>query len=267
MTYRVELLVIGNEILSGQTLDTNSQWLAQRLLEVGLAVNHIQVVEDHVSAIASAIHNSLSRHTTLLITSGGLGPTFDDLTAQGLAKAARNKLELHPIALEMVNRRYQNLKAQNLVENAEITLSRKKMAQLPQGAEPLLNNIGTAPGIKMQIDTMILYSLPGVPQELQAMFLEAVIPQIVKFSKKTILQKIVQVPILDESHLAPLIDRLMDDEPGVYFKSLPRPYQSRQPLRVAITATGFNLKETKALLENAIKTLQEITKAHKQTKI
>ncbi|MFW9984491.1 MAG: molybdopterin-binding protein, partial [Candidatus Odinarchaeota archaeon] len=96
MTIRVELLIIGNEILSGHTLDTNSQWLAQRLFELALPVNQIQVIEDKLDLIATAIQESQSRNTTVLVTSGGLGPTFDDITAEGLAQAVGTTLVLHP---------------------------------------------------------------------------------------------------------------------------------------------------------------------------
>lgn len=264
MTPRVELLIIGNEILSGQTQDTNSQWLAQRLLELDLLVNRIQVVEDHISSIASAIKNSRARSTTLLITSGGLGPTFDDLTAKGLATAAETKLELHQTALKMVTNRYLALNAQSLVEHAKITPSRKKMAMLPVGADPLPNDVGTAPGIKLQLDTTTVFCLPGVPQELYSMFLEAVAPQIASLAEKVVVQELIQVPILDESQLAPLIDTIMQEAPGVYLKSLPRPYQTRQPLRVTITASGSTKDEAKKRLSKTIESLQAITKAHRQ---
>ncbi|MFX1299580.1 MAG: competence/damage-inducible protein A [Promethearchaeota archaeon] len=265
MILRVELLIIGNEILSGHTLDTNSQWLAQRFFELGLPVNQIQVIEDKVNLIATAIQDSKSRDTTILITSGGLGPTFDDITAEGLAHAVGTTLELNPHALKMVTNRYKTLKSQNLVETEEITPARKKMALLPKGATPLPNFIGSAPGIQFHFGQTQIYCLPGVPEELYAMFMAAVAPQIASLTNTVVLQEIIQVSILDESKLAPLIDSVMKNKTGVYIKSLPRPYQSRKPLRVAITVNAKTKQKAKHQLAQISKDLQKITQSHRQT--
>lgn len=264
MMLRVELLIIGNEILSGHTLDTNSQWLAQRLLELDLPVRQIVVIEDRIELIAKAIKASLERQTTLLISTGGLGPTFDDVTAEGLAHAINAPLKLHPRAFQMVKKRYQELKAQKLVESSKITPARKKMARFPSGAEPLSNNVGTAPGIHLRIKNSHIYCLPGVPQELFAIFMEGVAPQLASFAEKVVVHDLIHVPILDESVLAPLIDTLMQNSQGVYLKSLPRPYQIRQPLRVAITATKSTRAQAEQLLSQTIGKLKEITYAHRQ---
>ncbi len=267
MTLRVELLIIGNELLSGHTLDTNSQWLAQRLQELDLPINQILVIEDKINFIASAIKACLERHTTLLITSGGLGPTFDDLTAEGLAAVEGTTLEIHPEALEMVTNRYKVLKALRLVESSEITPARKKMAMLPPGATPLPNSVGTAPGIHLQIANSQIFCLPGVPQEMCAVFLEAVAPRIASLSERIVLHQTIEVPILDESVLAPLIDTIMKNSQDVYIKSLPRPYQSRQTLRVAITATAKKQSLVEELLSTTITELQELADSHRQIEL
>jgi len=218
-----------------------------------------------VVLIATAIQESQSRDTTVLVTSGGLGPTFDDITAEGLAQAVETPLELHPLALEMVTNRYKILKSQNIVETEEITPARKKMALLPKGAIPLPNSVGSAPGIQFHFGQTQIYCLPGVPEELYAMFMAAVAPQIAPLTKTVVLQEIIQVPILDESKFAPLIDSVMKNKTGIYIKSLPRPYQSRKPLRVAITVTAKTKRKAKSLLDQVSKDLQKITQSHRQT--
>ncbi len=260
MTRRVELLIIGNEILSGNILDTNSQWLAQRLFELDLPVNHIQVIGDYVAQIASALLESFSRDTRLLIISGGLGPTFDDLTAEGLAVTAKRSLEINPVALRMVTARYEELKAQGLVESAALTPAREKMARLPQGAEPLPNSVGSAPGIKFPLDKMLVYCLPGVPDELHAIFLESVVPEISKLTANVLLQDLIVLPALDESVLAPLLVQVMHNRDGLYLKSLPRSYQTHQPLRVLITVTSKSKTQARKMLNNAIDDLQKLAK-------
>lgn len=265
MTHRVELLIIGNEILSGHTLDTNSHWLAQRLFELDLPVNHIQVIGDYVTQIASILLESLSRGTRLLIISGGLGPTFDDLTAEGLAMAAKKTLELNSMALRMVTARYEELKAQGLVESAKITPAREKMARLPQGAEPLPNSVGSAPGIKFILEKMLIYCLPGVPDELHAIFLESVVPEISKLTSNVLLQDLIVVPALDESVLAPLLVQVMHGKDGLYLKSLPRSYQTHQPLRVLITVSSKSKTKARTMLNNAIDDLHKLAKGRTGT--
>jgi molybdopterin-biosynthesis enzyme MoeA-like protein len=248
-------------------LDTNSQWLAQRRFNLDLPGNQILVIDDNVERIAYAIKMSVERHTNLLITSGGLGPTFDDITAEGLASAAEVSLQVHPEALRMVTHRYKELKTQGLVESSDITPAREKMANLPNGAKPLPNSVGTAPGIYLKMVDTDVYCLPGVPQELYAVFMDAVTPLIASLTEKVALQEIIQVPILDESHLAPLIDSVMQDSTGVYLKSLPRPYQSRQPLQVAMTATATTKSQASTQLQKAIIKLRKITHTHRQIEL
>ncbi|MFX1491602.1 MAG: competence/damage-inducible protein A [Promethearchaeota archaeon] len=262
MIRRVELLIIGNEILAGNTLDTNSQWLAQQLLERDLRVNQILVIEDDEELIAQAIKGSMQRQTTLLITSGGLGPTFDDQTAKGLALAAGKKPLLNPQALKMIKMRYKQLKEQGLVKTSRMTPHRKKMALLPPGAEPLPNSVGTAPAIKFQINSTIVFCLPGVPAELKAIFSEVLTPHLATLTDQTVLQEIIQVSIPDESTLAPLIDKIMDSSNGIYLKSLPTPYQTRRPPRVVITVSAPTKPEAELLMQQAIKDLQQSITAH-----
>jgi molybdenum cofactor synthesis domain-containing protein len=254
MTLLIELLIIGNEILSGRTLDTNSQWLAQRLFTLGLPVNHIQVVEDNPARIAQAIQDSRKRNTTILLTSGGLGPTFDDLTAQGLALAAEAPIKLQSDALEMVTRRYHVLKRQGLIESETLTPSRQKMAHLPEGAVPIPNQVGTAPGIHMQLDSTTIYSLPGVPEELYSMFLQEVAPRIANLSKQVYLQEVITVNIYEEAMLAPLLEAVMAGYPDAYLKSLPQPHVAKKPLEVIVTVSS-------ATVVKAEKMMQEVTEA------
>lgn len=260
MSIQVELLIIGNEILSGHTLDTNSQWLAEQLLQMGLFVQQITVIRDDVKTIGSAIRQSCSRKIDLLLVSGGLGPTFDDRTSEGLAHAANTELQQDQTALRMVEKRYAALLNQGLVKNAIITPARQKMAQLPFGAEPLQNNVGTAPGIYLHIGTTHIYCLPGVPRELQVMFQSEIRPRIAKLAKHFVLEKVVQVPVLDESILAPIIDEVMAEQEGVYIKSLPKPYQTRQPLRVTITVSAEVKTKAEKKLSEIIQQLLDAVK-------
>jgi nicotinamide-nucleotide amidase len=254
MTVRVELLIIGNEILSGQIQDTNSQWLAKKLLALGLAIESISIIHDDVNVIAKAIQASCTRETHLLVTSGGLGPTYDDRTAEGLALAARTSLKLNPTALKMIKERYKALDSQGYVASSKITSSRKKMALLPIGTQPLHNSVGAAPGIEYKLGETLIFCLPGVPEELKAIFLEEVQPRIASLSNNIIMKKTLTVPVLDESILAPILNQIMGEVEGAYLKSTPRPYQSREPLKVTITVFAKNRSQA----ENQIHHIVEI---------
>ena len=257
MTLRVELIIIGNEILSGRTLNTHSQWLAQRLFTLGLPVIHIQVVEDNAACIAEAIQSSRKRNTVLTIITGGLGPTFDDLTAQGLALAAEVPLKINSEALQMVTHRYEVLKRQGLIKSEILTPPRRKMAYLPEGSEPLSNQVGTAPGIHMQQGSTTIYCLPGVPEELHSMFLQEVAPRIANLSEKEYLQEITQLNIIEEATLAPILEKVMNQYPEAYLKSLPQPHHQKQPLQVAVTVSTTSNKKATKLIRQVIKALNE----------
>ena len=142
----VEILVIGNEVLQGDVLDTNSHWLCQKLTGLGTSVRRVCQVRDERDTIAACVRGFLERGADMLVTTGGLGPTTDDLTLEGIALALGRPLALHPRALEQVRATYTALAQEGIIASAELTPERRKMAQLPQGAEPLANTVGAAPG-------------------------------------------------------------------------------------------------------------------------
>jgi nicotinamide-nucleotide amidase len=167
---RAEIIAIGTEITSGQSLDTNSQWLSQQLAAVGIAVAFhttiSDVMEDHLTSF-----NIACDRADLVVMSGGLGPTQDDLTREALAQVAGVPLVEDPDSLAaiaaMFTRRNRVMSERNRVQ-----------ALFPRGAEPLLNPVGTAPGIWMRIGRASVACLPGVPHEMKKMFQEQVVPRL-----------------------------------------------------------------------------------------
>jgi len=256
MSIRVELLIIGNEILSGQVQDTNSRWLAQQLLALSLPVRHETIVEDDINVIGAALRASRDRGTQILITSGVLGPTFDDRTAEGLALAAQVPLETSEKALAMIQERTQLLHSQGLLRSPDLTPPRRKMASLPHGAEPLHNSMGTAPGIAFKLGSTQVFCLPGVPRELQAIFTEEVQPRLVRLPRQTVVEEVIEVPLLDESTLGPLIDAIMTSEKGVYLKSMPSFHEFRYSLRVIVTVTADNKAKAQQVLRRVVGRLE-----------
>ena len=163
------LLSIGDELLLGEIVDTNQPYLAQRLLTLGLAVSGAETVGDESDAIIAAFQRVLLR-ADVVIATGGLGPTEDDLTAAALAKVLRVDLEFHPEVMEQMAVRFNR-------PLSELPASNRKQAFLPRGAEVLRNDWGTAPGIHCATpEGKHIFLLPGVPREMKNLFDERVLP-------------------------------------------------------------------------------------------
>ncbi|MGD6807112.1 MAG: molybdopterin-binding protein [Candidatus Bathyarchaeia archaeon] len=223
MTVDVEILCIGNELLIGKIMDTNAHWLAQQITALGANVRRITVIPDSVDEIATAINEIAARKPQFLITTGGLGPTFDDMTLQGVAKALNRKLEVNPKALEMVKAKIiEYAKKRGLPVDVEMTPPRLKMATMPENIDVVTNPIGTAPGAHADIDGTALFVLPGVPAEMEGIFAQTIAPLIKKAAGSGVFcQRSVFTEGIIESVLAPLIDEVMRGNPGVYVKSHP----------------------------------------------
>jgi nicotinamide-nucleotide amidase len=167
---KTEILSIGSELTSGQNLDTNSQWLSQRLAEIGIPVGWHTTVADDLEDNVAAFRVATQR-AQLVIATGGLGPTQDDLTREALARVAGVELTFHQESFEQIQqmfaRRSRTMPERNRVQ-----------AMFPAGAEPLPNAAGTAPGIWMRIGTCTVAAMPGVPSEMHAMFDAQVRPRL-----------------------------------------------------------------------------------------
>lgn len=162
MSLKVEILTTGDELLRGDVVNSNAAWLATRLKQLGYSLVQVVTVGDDQEAIVSAIVEAAARCQVLLV-SGGLGPTSDDRTSAAVAQAAGVKLELNPIALQMIEERFARL-------GYQLTANNKKQAFLPQTAIMIPNDQGTAPGFSIRLKDCRIFCMPGVPHELMAMF-------------------------------------------------------------------------------------------------
>jgi len=159
----VELFVVGNELLTGEIQDANVHVLCSMVEALGGRVLRATLLRDDLDAVAAELRAAASR-ARVVFTSGGLGPTADDLTLSALAQAAGVELRLHPDALQMVKDRYDELAATGVLARGGLTPEREKMALLPAGAAPLRNPIGTAPGVLFTMGATSFISLPGIPR-------------------------------------------------------------------------------------------------------
>jgi len=168
---KAEVISVGSELTSGQNLDTNSQWLSQRLAQIGIAVGWHTTIADDLDDNIAAFRIAAQR-ARLVIATGGLGPTQDDLTREVLARVAGVELVFHPESFERIQQMFAS-RGRTMPERNRV------QALFPAGAEPIPNAHGTAPGIWMTIGSCPVIAMPGVPSEMHAMFDTQVKPRLV----------------------------------------------------------------------------------------
>ncbi len=197
-----EILTIGDELLTGNTVDSNSAFIAQKLTERGYWVRRKTTVGDDVEEIKAAIREILERKPEVLVISGGLGPTHDDVTMLAVAEALNRELVLCEECLDKIRTFYERLHREGYIDDPELNEGRKKMAYLPEGVEPLENTEGAAPGAYIEHEGVKIFVLPGMPREMKAMLENEVLPRL---GGRKFIQRKLLAEITDESKLAPLL--------------------------------------------------------------
>jgi nicotinamide-nucleotide amidase len=200
MIITAELLTIGDELLYGQIVDTNSQWMSVALGNAGIKVIHKTSVGDQEDQILKAFADADARADIVLIT-GGLGPTSDDLTKPCLAKYFSCKLKMHQEALAEVTEFFKS-------RGRELTEVNRQQAALPECCEKITNKIGTAPGMWFERNGKVFVSMPGVPHEMKLMMADIIIPKLKQnFKTPVIHHKVIRTVGLGESFLAEKISQ------------------------------------------------------------
>ena len=255
---RVGIIAIGNEVLDGLVLDSNSNWMESKLAALGVGVIRLVSVRDEIDEIGKAL-KFIGEACNLIITSGGLGPTHDDITLKAIALALGLRLTESPEALAIVKRQYKALHERGIVSSPDMTDARLKMAQMPEGATALDNRVGGAPGAMIREKDSTIFCLPGVPSELKFIFEGSIVPWITERVTKNFFEQVVEFGMHDESVFSPAIDIVMKNHPGVYVKSMPKTYGTTKTLRVWVSARGEVLSAAKAQVRDAIRSLEETT--------
>ena len=257
MTVEVEIVCVGNELLIGKIKDTNAHYLILQVTKLGANVKRETVIQDTIDEIALTINEAIARKPQFIITTGGLGPTFDDKTLQGIAKALNRKLEVNPKALEIVKQRIiEYSRKRQLPTEIDMTPPRVKMATLPQKTTVVNNPVGTAPAVRVDVEGTILFALPGVPVEMEAIFEETISPLIKQAVGSSVFcERSVFVDNIFESHLAPLIDLVMHNNEGVYVKSHPMRTENKPYLELHLTIIASTESEPGEKLLKAAKEL------------
>lgn len=228
------VIIIGDEILYGHTLDTNSHFLAREFAKISIDLIQISAIQDDKEDIKDEI---LSSHADIIITTGGLGPTRDDKTKYVLSEILEQPLEMHEEALRWTQEYFER------VVDRPMNVLNRNQALVPLGTIPLHNKVGTAPGLWTEMGNKILVNLPGVPFEMKYLMKNEVLPRLLKrFHPIFIHHEFVQTIDIPESELAELLNDFEHDLPNhINLAYLPR----GKKIRLRLTGKGDDLHALK----------------------
>ena len=232
---KCELVFVGTELLLGDILNTNAQYLSKKLAGLGFDVLFQTVVGDNPQRLRSVLETALSR-SDIVITTGGLGPTKDDLTKELCASFFGLPLEMHEESLENIHKYFK-------AKNISMPGSNEKQALMPRGSVVFKNTNGTAPGCAMEKDGKHILVLPGPPREMQAMFEQGALPYLRRFSEHVIVSHSVRTFGIGESLMAEKAGDLLDmQNPTV------APYAKSGEALLRVTAKGRNEEQAQELI-------------------
>ena len=233
------VLSIGTELTRGELVNSNSAWLSAQLTAIGFEVLEHAVVDDERGRIMAAVQR-LGQHASVVVSTGGLGPTTDDMTTEAVASALGLRLVRDGASLESIRRRLEKF-------GRVLNDSNAKQADFPEGADILPNPIGTAPGFGVRVGECLAYFLPGVPREMQVMFEEQVVPRIRALAPNNLFQLRLRTFGLPESLVGDRLAGVEQSFPGTtigYRASFPE-------IEVKVLARGPSQAAARDICERA----------------
>lgn len=249
---KAEIITIGDEILIGQIVDTNSAWIAEQFNLSGIEIYQITSVHDDKEHILEALKKAEEK-VDLVILTGGLGPTKDDITKNVLCDYFHTKLVFHEPTFQHIKQRFKN-------RNIDLNKLNRDQALVPESCTVLPNKAGTAPGMWFEKNETIFVSVPGVPFEMKYLVENEILPRLQNNGKtKAIFHKTVQTQGLPESMLAQRIENWENSLPkNIKLAYLPNPMS----VRLRLSAIGNNLNELKEQVQNEIERLKQLIPDH-----
>lgn len=245
------VLSIGTELTRGELVNTNASWLAKELVELGFEVTEHAVVDDDMARVKAAL-DRLARHAKVIVCTGGLGPTTDDLTTAAVAETLGVPLRRDDASLEAIRRRFEKL-------GRVMSDSNAKQADFPEGAAILPNPIGSAPGFAVSLHEARAFFMPGVPREMKRMFEEQVVPQIRELAPNDSHQIHFRTFGLPESVVGEKLAGIEAENPGVvigyraHFPEIEVKVLARAPVHAdAVALAERGAAEVKARLGDVI---------------
>lgn len=243
-----EIITIGDEILYGQIVDTNSAWMGEELGRIGVRVKQISSIPDRAEDIVQALNEAQTRADIILMT-GGLGPTRDDITKKTLTDYFQTELKLHEPALADITAMFKS-------RGREMSEANKLQAFLPASCLPIRNVIGTAPGMWFAHQGKIIVSMPGVPYEMKRMMTDQVLPKLEDaFELPVIIHKVIQTIGIGESFLAEQLQEWEDALPeNLKLAYLPH----LAGVRLRLTGLGTDADELEDQLLHELTTISNL---------
>lgn len=237
MDMNAEILAVGTELLLGDIVNTNAQYIAQGLAELGIDVYYQTVVGDNPERLKSAMHSAFDR-ADIIITTGGLGPTEDDLTKEIGAQYFGRKLVLDERALDRIKKFFDKMKR-------PMTDNNVKQAMVPENAVVMYNANGTAPGIIIENEKQILIMMPGPPREMKPMFSEQVKPYLASKQEYTLVSRVLRIAGVGESAMEMQVKDLIASQTNPTVA----PYAKDVEAVLRITARAENADEAEKIIE------------------
>ncbi len=243
-----EIISVGTEILIGDIVDTNSEYISKRLAELGVNCYYHTTVGDNVDRLTETFKTALKRSDVIFL-SGGLGPTYDDMTKEIVAET---------LGLEMVYDKETYERIQDIFKKSsrKLTDNNRKQAYYPKGATILTNYKGTAPGILVEHDNKVVILLPGPPHELKDMFEKWVVPYFYKLTNQTIVSHRVYLFGIGESY----IEEILREDMVHYTNPTIAPYANKGNIYLRITASAQTKEEADELIKPVIEHVKLIFK-------
>jgi nicotinamide-nucleotide amidase len=245
---KAEIIIIGDEILIGQTVDTNSAWIGEALNRRGFDIVRKITIHDNQQDILGAL-NEIGTGTDVIITTGGLGPTSDDITKQTLCEFFGTKLVPNRVVLDMIEKM---MKHRGIPMNE----NNRKQAEVPESCRVLTNAVGTAPGLWFEKGKTVFISLPGVPYEMKYIMNEHVLPDLsIHFKSQAIQHRNIMTYGVSESRLAEILTGFEKDlSSEIKLAYLP----SYGIIKLRLTGTGKNISVISHELEEQVIKLRNI---------
>ena len=237
---KAEILCVGTELLLGDIVNTNAAYIARELARIGIELYHQTVVGDNQERLKRALNEAFDR-ADLVVTTGGLGPTFDDVTKETVAAYFGKKMVRNQEAMDRISSYYEK-------RGIELTDNTKKQADLPEGCIAFQNNHGTAPGLAIEGRGKVVIMLPGPPSEMIPMFDGSAVPYLLQYSGKTIVSSTVHFFGIGESLLESRMHEYMlaHNNPSV------APYAKDGEVQVRVTASARTKEEADAMIRPVV---------------
>ena len=231
------VIAVGDELLRGYTIDSNTNWLSQRLYALGYPVRRAHIVADIPGEIVAAVRDEIRRQPDCIFLCGGLGPTPDDRTLAALSLAIDRPLELDAVAARHIQDRIDWLHGIGRIKTNEMLTANRRMAEVPQGSVILENSMGMAPGLAIEVGPpagppIHLFVLPGVPRELKTIFEDEIVPGYLAGGTGHVTEE-VHFHMAVEAEVWDLLNRVEAEFPGVSVGSYPQPDRGHLIIRLA----------------------------------